>query len=377
MRSGSTLFRLILDAHPNIAISEETGFMSALAANKVIPNWRYGREWYGRLGWSEQELDDRLREFYSGMFERYAAAQGKSRWGDKTPFHFRHMEEMARVFPEAVFVAIVRHPGAVVHSLMRRFHYDVLEAANYWESTNIEILRHGTDLGDDRFALVRYEDVVRHSETTLRELMSWLDEPWSDNLLRHNDVESEKGAPRIVDGRTSTRDPIRAERADRWAEALGAAEHHVVVATTSGLAGFLGYDPAEAGEAADIVPANAAGRRKLLTGGLVAQRQREQRDRISFAPRPQGIVVPEMSTAELVKHLQRTEASLARIRTRRAVRLSETARRAQRRLLNSPAAELLSALRRLVGRNGQDGGNLTTWRRLSDRWRGRPPDRGS
>jgi hypothetical protein len=354
MRSGSTLFRLILDAHPNIAISEETGFMGALAANKAIPNWRYGREWYDRLGWCEQELDDRLREFYSGMFERYAAAQGKSRWGDKTPFHFRHIEEMARVFPEAVLVAIVRHPGAVVHSLTRRFHYDVLEAATYWESANVEILRHGAELGDDRFALVRYEDVVRHSETTLRELMSWLDEPWSDDLLRHNDVKAEKGAPRVVDGRTSTRDPIRADRADRWAEVLEPAERDVVVATTSGLAGFLGYDPANAREPVDIVPANSAGQRKLLTGGLLAHRQREQRDRISLAPRPQGIVVPEISTDELVKRLQRAEASLARLRARRAVRLSEAARRAQRRLVNSPAVDLLCALPRRLGRTGRD-----------------------
>ena len=75
MRSGSTLFRLILDAHPNIAISEETGFMGALAANKAIPSWLYGREWYRRLGWSEPEVDDRMREFYSGMFERYAVEQ--------------------------------------------------------------------------------------------------------------------------------------------------------------------------------------------------------------------------------------------------------------------------------------------------------------
>lgn len=355
MRSGSTLFRLILDAHPNIAISAETGFMGALAANKAIPNWRYGREWYGRLGWSEEELDDRLREFYSGMFERYAAAQGKSRWGDKTPFHFRHIEEMARVFPEAVFVAIVRHPGAVVHSLTRRFNYDVLEAANYWESANVEILRHGAKLGDDRFALVRYEDVVRHSETTLRELMSWLDEPWTDDLLHHNNVKTKKGTPRVVDGRTSTRDPIRAERADRWAEALEPAERDVVMATTSWLATFLGYNPAEAWEPVEIVPANSAGHRKLLTGGLLAQRQREQRDRISFAPRPQRIAVSDISTAELVKRLQRAEASLARIRTRRAVRLSDAARRAQRRLVNSPAAELLSALRRRLGGNGQDG----------------------
>jgi hypothetical protein len=57
MRSGSTLLRLILDSHENIAIGEETGFMGALAANRVIPNWRYGKEWYGRLGWSEKEFD--------------------------------------------------------------------------------------------------------------------------------------------------------------------------------------------------------------------------------------------------------------------------------------------------------------------------------
>ncbi len=42
MRSGSTLFRLILDSHPNISISEETGFMGALTATKRIPNWQHG-----------------------------------------------------------------------------------------------------------------------------------------------------------------------------------------------------------------------------------------------------------------------------------------------------------------------------------------------
>ena len=48
MRSGSTLFRLILDAHPRISISEETGFMGALAAAKASeldaprPGWFRG-----------------------------------------------------------------------------------------------------------------------------------------------------------------------------------------------------------------------------------------------------------------------------------------------------------------------------------------------
>ena len=93
--------------------------MGAVMATKAIPNWKHGGDWYGRLNWTEDELDCRLREFYGGMFERYARAQGKSRWGEKTPFHTSHMATMASVFPDALFVGIVRHPGGVAASLGR------------------------------------------------------------------------------------------------------------------------------------------------------------------------------------------------------------------------------------------------------------------
>ena len=68
MRSGSTMLRLILDSHPRIAVPPETGFMGALAATKRIPEWKFGDGWYERLGWTEAEVDERLREFYDGMF---------------------------------------------------------------------------------------------------------------------------------------------------------------------------------------------------------------------------------------------------------------------------------------------------------------------
>src|SRR5919112_1580054 len=107
------------------------------------------------------------------MFERHAENQGKKRWGEKTPFHSRHIAQMATVFPDAVFVGIVRHPAAVVNSLVRKFHYEVSDAITYWDSTNKEILRRGLELGDERFALLRYEDLVEHTEETLRELVDW------------------------------------------------------------------------------------------------------------------------------------------------------------------------------------------------------------
>lgn len=344
MRSGSTLFRLILDAHPRISISEETGFMGGLAAAKQIPNWTRGRDWYQRLGFSEQEFDARLREFYAGMFERHARSQGKQRWGEKTPFHSRHMAEMATVFPDAVFVGIVRHPGAVVQSLVSKFHYGIDDAAAYWDSTNREILRRGLELGDRRFAMLRYEDLVQHPEPTLRELMDWLGESWSDDLLRHNDVQAARGAPRISAGNTRTRDPINPELADRWAEELTATDLERLVARTGALAGFLGYDPARPGAHRPLVPPDGPETTWLLTGGRLAVRQSGP-GAVTLDGADEPVIMPEMSAAELAKRLQQAEATLARIRTRRAVRWGNAARRAQRRLAGLPVELLRSAIR--------------------------------
>jgi Sulfotransferase family len=342
MRSGSTLFRLILDAHPRIAISEETGFMGGLAAAKRIPNWARGEGWYERLGWSEQELDARLREFYAGMFERHARSQGKQRWGEKTPFHSRHIAEMASVFPDSVFVAIVRHPGAVVHSLVEKFHYDAADAVAYWDSTNKEILRRGLELADDRFALLRYEDLVEHPKETLHELVDFLGEPWSDNLLHHNDVQAARGTPRISAGSTRTRDAISADPAHRWAASLGEAPRRLLESSAGPLATFFGYEPSEPGTPEPMVPTDPAGRRRVLTRAALAERQAGP-GAVSLDSTIETVIMPEMSPAELAKRLQTAEAALARIRSSRAVRWTNAARRAQRRATGVPV-ELLSAV---------------------------------
>jgi hypothetical protein len=348
MRSGSTVFRLILDAHPRISISEETGFMGAVAATKQIPNWHHGRGWFQRIGWAEEELDARLREFWSGLFERHAQAQGKQRWGEKTPFHSRHIAQMAAVFPDAVFVAIVRHPGAVVHSLMRKFHYGLPDAAAYWDSTNKEILRRGLELGNDRFALLRYEDLVQHPEETLRELMDWLDEPWSDDLLRHNDVQTARGAPRISAGNTHTREPLITDLVDKWADALDAGQRQLLAARTGPLAEFLGYDPAAPGTRAELVPAGVG--RRLMAGAELVRRQ-EQAGALTLDAPAEPVIMPEMDAAELAKRLQQVEAALTRLRSRRAVRWSDALRRTQKRVATAPT-ELIGAAGSAIRRRG-------------------------
>ena len=346
MRSSSTLLRLILDAHPRIAVSEETGFMGGLVAAKDIPNWIHGRGWYERLGFTEQEFDARLRDFYSGMFDRHARSQGKQRWGEKTPFHSRHIPQMATVFPDSVFVGIVRHPGAVVHSLVEKFHYDVRDAVRYWVTTNEEILRRGLELDDDRFALLRYEDVVGQTEETLRELVDFLDEPWSDDLLRHHDVQAARGTPRVSAGNTRTREAINVDLANRWADAVSDADREVLVDLAGPLARFLGYEPTDPGAPGALVSPGDPRYHRLLTRAALADRQGCP-GAVALDSGAEAVVMPEMSPAELAKRLQIAEAALARLRSTRAVRWTHAARRAQRRVSGVPV-ELIGAARAAV-----------------------------
>lgn len=325
MRSGSTLLRLILDSHPNIAIGPESGFMGALLATKEIPGWKFGNGWYERFGWSEDELDARLRDFYDGIFRRYASDQGKQRWGDKTPFHTAHMGAMARVFPDSVFVGIVRHPGAVAASLRKNFHYTFADALDYWSVTNRSMLRAGAELGD-RFALCRYEDVLLEGEPTLRGLIGFLGEPWSPDVLEHHRVQREKGSPRLSDGGTITSEPIDSERALRWLDST-TPEDRRALDRTAALAGVLGYEPLE--PVGRLGSGTTDPRPWTLTGTVLACRLagRGVLDGVEVLP-PR--LVPDLDAQELAARLEHVERTLARVRTRRLVRAGDALRRVQK-----------------------------------------------
>jgi Sulfotransferase family len=217
--SGSTLLRLMLDSHVDIAIPPETGFMRAVLANEWIPFWLFGGEWYGRLGLTADELRARLAGFYGSLFGEYASRRGKRRWGDKTPFHVWHLEEMMRLFPDASVVGIVRHPGGVASSLHERFGYEWGRAFRHWVRVNRRLV-HGAGLVGERFRLCRYEELLLRPEPVLRELLVWLGEPWDERVLRHHDVQPASGAPGRVEGHTRPDRPLDTDRVGAWVAGL-------------------------------------------------------------------------------------------------------------------------------------------------------------
>ena len=241
MGSGTTLMRLVLDSHDNLALAPETGLARLLLAHEYVPFWKFGAEWYGRLGLTRDDLDAELRAFYGGIYGGFAARHGATRWGDKTPFHTWHMHRLARVFPDAVFVGTVRHPGAVAASLHDRFGFTWAAGVRHWVRSTTEMVWRGSRLGE-RFLLCRYEDVVTDPEPVLRELFDWLGEPWLPQVLAFHEVHRARGTAAEVEGRTRSDEPLDPARIARWTETADGRLSGLLRRDTAVLAGMLGYD---------------------------------------------------------------------------------------------------------------------------------------
>ena len=118
---------------------------------------------------------------------RFAARHGATRWGDKTPFHTWHMHRLARVFPDAVFVGTVRHPGAVALACTTG------SASPGRPGCGTGCARRPRWSGAGRgsatascCAATRTWSATRNR--SLRELFDWLGEPWLPQVLAFHEV---------------------------------------------------------------------------------------------------------------------------------------------------------------------------------------------
>ncbi|HEX8206299.1 MAG TPA: sulfotransferase [Solirubrobacteraceae bacterium] len=312
MGSGTTLLRLVLDAHEHIAIPPETGFMRAYDAHRYTPFKAAGRGWMKRLGWSDEERDAFLGEMYDRIFMRYAEQHGKRRWGEKTPLHTWHVDDMARLFPDAQFVGVIRHPAASVASNMTRFRLKLGRTGTHWQRYTGEIVRQAARHGD-RFALIRYEDLVLEPEPLLRELLDWLGEPWSEAVLSHHEVQGARGGRARVEGRSRKDEPIDVARVGKWTTVLRDDQRGWLRERLARRAEFFGYDIEEP---LPVAPLAAEG--GLVVRGVELDARIEQFADLPLRERPQVPLYDQLHDPRELMILRR--ADFEKLARRRGLR---------------------------------------------------------
>lgn len=202
----------MLDAHPQLAIPFESYFITGLhpfrsryeRADGRFDLPRFAQDLAGLKKFRDWDLPpDRLREAFGEprpgsfadavrlLYRTYADAQGKPRYGDKSPGYVTRMNLLLRLFPEARFVHIVRDPRAVALSLVEMPEEwgtrTVPEGAARWRHRVGRGHREGMELGPERYHEVRYEDLVADPEAALRAVTEFLMLPWDDAVLQYGE----------------------------------------------------------------------------------------------------------------------------------------------------------------------------------------------
>jgi hypothetical protein len=208
-RSGTTLLRLMLEQHPDLAIPPESYFPISMRHRE--PRYtseggfdldRYSQDLLANVRFRTWELDDAVvRARLSGVdridwaeavrrtFSLYAEREGKPRYGDKTPWFIMRVDELSALFPEARFVHLIRDGRDVALSIhdMSWGPSRTPALAEFWAKRIRRGRRAGVALGPRRYLEIRYEDLVDQPARELVRVCAFLELDFREGMLNYAD----------------------------------------------------------------------------------------------------------------------------------------------------------------------------------------------
>lgn len=265
-RSGTTMFRAMLDAHPDLAVPDESHFLPGLAARRhtfespggvdierLVGQLRSSpgfRRWGLDLGGVQEQLHrERPRDLAAAirlLYRSYAHAHGKTRYADKTTTYVFAMAPIAGLLPESRFVHLIRDGRNVALSLLQvAWGPQTVEEAAAWWRARVEAAREaGAILGRRRYTEIRFESLVAAPDAELVHAAAVLDIPWHDDMLRYHE-RSGAILDRMPERRRGThanlRRPPSADLRD-WRREMPASGQLVFESLTGDLLEELGYE---------------------------------------------------------------------------------------------------------------------------------------
>ena len=201
-RSGSTLLRVLLDAHPDLACPPELKLPEALgrlitlwSAMEALPLSPHGN---GQAAQLPASVVEGIRHTADLIVGPYLARRGKKRYCDKNLGTELHADMLLRVYPEAKFICLHRHPMDVIASGIEACPWgltnygfepyaagapgnSVVALARYWVDHTAGILA-VEERYPERCHRVRYEDLVEQPDAVTQNIFEFLGLPPSPGI---------------------------------------------------------------------------------------------------------------------------------------------------------------------------------------------------
>jgi len=193
-RSGSTLLRFLLDAHPELACPPETSMPALCGQLSVVWSLIEGAPLAAERDAAPPRVPDPavagIRRMLDEMTGNYLQRRGKKLFCDKSLGSARFVDLLTQIYPGVKFLCLYRHPMDVIQSGLdacpwglNGYGFDqyivgspgnaVLALARYWLD-NAARIHEAEKAHLERCHRIRYEDMVEDPEEVMREVYEFI-----------------------------------------------------------------------------------------------------------------------------------------------------------------------------------------------------------
>ncbi|MFE0799524.1 sulfotransferase family protein [Streptomyces sp. NPDC058812] len=198
IRSGSTLLRMMLGAHPRLHAPHE---LHIGRLEVTCTNW-FSERATGALGLERGDLEHLL---WDRLMHRELVKAGKDFIVEKTPANAYMYQRLKDCWPDARFVFLLRHPESIARSW-----HETDPVKRPLDTAVTDVLRYMTAVEEARAAdadgfTVRYEDITDDPEREMRRLCEFLGVDYTPAMLDYG----KRTGRELVRGLGDWRDNIR------------------------------------------------------------------------------------------------------------------------------------------------------------------------
>merc|ERR1719325_35771 len=250
-RSGTTLMRAMLDAHPDVRCGEETRVVPRLL--QMRSHWKKSQKESMRLeeaGLTDEVLASAISSFILEVVARHG--EPAPRLCNKDPFTLKSGNYLRELFPNSKFLFMVRDGRATVHSIISRkvtiTGFDLKsyrQSLTKWNSAISAMNDQCEELGSDYCLKVYYEQLILHPRKWLTKILKFLELDWSESVLHHEKQINQKGGISLSKVERSSDQVIKPVNLDALSKWVGHIPDDVVedMASIAPMLAHFGYDP--------------------------------------------------------------------------------------------------------------------------------------
>ena len=229
-RSGSSLLRVICEAHPEITVPPECGFMEwwygkykdwkiednktgrfnsfcfDLASSRKFETWEFDFSAFNKIVKEHQPKN------YSDLAALVYITNGLQKnksikvWGDKNNYYIHHIDLLLNLYPKAKMIFIVRDGRDVATSYIAlknlksnspyapNLPIKIADIAHEWNNNNIKVSNSLSSLENDRVLVCRYEDLILDFEYSCKSICLFLNVGFNSSMLKYFEQDLEPRA---------------------------------------------------------------------------------------------------------------------------------------------------------------------------------------